>query len=417
MSVVSVQLIFFLLALFFAGLFAFLETSFTALRLFKLKELEVTVSKYKKLFQCWEENPQRILITVLIANNLAHVFASVLITEVMQNIFGGIGLALGVPIATIMILIFGEILPKSFAKTHHERLFSSSLFVINFLYKVFYPFVTVLLGLAKFVLIRLGKPDLLENNDTVSEKEIAFLIDYSDEKGIIESEKSEMLQNIFELGQKLVKEIMVPATDMKLLSEHAGVEAAMELFSKYRFSRLPIYKDKEDNIVGMIHQKDIFELIYKNQQKPLKDLVRPILFVPEAKKINQLLSEFLKKGRHMAIVIDEYGAVVGLVTLEDVIEQIVGQIRDEHEKVRTEVVPLEGGGWIIDASISLEKIEEILGIKFHVEESVTLGGFLAEQLQHLPKKGEKIKYEGYIFQIQHASPKRVFQVFVFEDEE
>lgn len=161
----------------------------------------------------------------------------------------------------------------------------------------------------------LGKPNLFDNNETVSEKEIEFLIDYSDEKGIIETEKSEMLQNVFELGQTLVKEIMIPTTDMKMINVEVDQNEAMEVLSKYRFSRLPIYRDKEENIIGIIHQKDIFELIYKNQKKPLKDLVRPVLFVPETKIINQLLSEFLKKGQHMAIVIDEYGAVAGLVTL------------------------------------------------------------------------------------------------------
>ncbi len=417
MHEVYLYLVFFFVSLFFAGLFAFLETSFTALRLFKLKEFQVSFSKYKKLFKSWEENPQRILITILIANNFAHVLASVLITEVMQKLLGNFGLAVGVPIATVMILIFGEILPKSLAKTQHERLFHSALFLVNFLYKLFYPFVSVLISLAKMFFAYLGKPNLLDNNETVSEKEIEFLIDYSDEKGIIETEKSEMLQNVFELGQTLVKEIMIPTTDMKMINVEVDQNEAMEVFSKYRFSRLPIYKEKEENIIGIIHQKDIFELIYKNQKKPLKDLVRPVLFVPETKIINQLLSEFLKKGRHMAIVIDEYGAVAGLVTLEDVIEQLVGQIRDEHEKVRTEIVPLEQGGWIIDAGISLEEVEDLLlGVKFKVEESITLGGFMTEQLQHLPQNGEKFSYQGYCFKVHNSTPRRVLQVLVTKEE-
>ncbi|MFH1644243.1 MAG: hemolysin family protein [bacterium] len=417
MHEVFLYLIFFFISLFFAGLFAFLETSFTALRLFKLKELESTFSKYKNLFKCWEENPQRILITILIANNFAHVLSSVLITEVMQVLLGNVGLAVGVPTATIMILIFGEIMPKSLAKTHHERIFHSSLFIINFLYKLLYPLVSVLLKIAKGFFSYLGRPDLLDIKDNVSEKEIEFLIDYSDEKGLIEAEKSEMLQNVFELGQTLVKEIMVPTTDVKNIDIDSGLDEAMEILSKYRYSRLPVFKDKEENIVGIIHQKDIFELIYKNQKKPLADLVRPILFVPESKRINQLLSEFLKKGRHMAIVVDEYGSIAGLVTLEDVIEQIVGQIRDEHEKIRTEIVPLEEGGWIIDAGISLEEMQNLLGIKFEVEESITLAGFMNEKLQHLPQNGEKFSYRGYSFKVQNASPRRVLQVLVVKEKE
>ena len=416
MHEVYLYLVLFFISLFFASLFAFLETSFTALRLFKLKELQGSFSKYRKLFKSWEEDPQRILITILIANNFAHVFASVLITEVMQKLLGNFGLAVGIPIATVMILIFGEIFPKSLAKTQHQKLFYSSLFLVNFLYKLFYPFVSILISLAKMFFSYLGKPDLLNNGETVSEKEIEFLIDYSDEKGIIETEKSEMLQNVFELGQTLVKEIMIPTTDMKIINVEVDQNEAMEVLSKYRFSRLPIYQKKEENIIGIIHQKDIFELIYKNQKKPLKDLVRPVLFVPETKLINQLLSEFLKKSRHMAIVIDEYGAVAGLVTLEDVIEQIVGQIRDEHEKVRTEIVPLEEGGWIIDAGISLEEVEDLLDIKFKVEESITLGGFMTEKLQHLPQNGEQFFYEGYLFKVHNSTPRRVLQVLVTKKE-
>ncbi len=414
MSSISILLILFVISLFFAGLFAFLETSFTALRLFRLKELEASFSGYKRLFECWERDPQRILITILIANNLAHVSASALITVIMQRLMGNIGLLVGVPIATVMILIFGEMMPKSYAKAGHERVFTASLFIMNILYSVFYPFVSILLVFTKFLFRTLGRSELSNKDDQISEEEIEFLIDYSDEKGIIEAEKSEMLQNIFELGQKLVKEIMVPNTDMKMINVDASLDEALELFSKYRFSRMPVYKEDDEDIVGLIHQKDVFEVIYKKQHKPLKDLVRPISFIPETKKINQLLSEFLKRGQHMAIVIDEHGAVAGLVTLEDVIEQIVGKIRDEHEKVFTQIVPLDSGGWIIDAGISLEDVEDFLGINFQVEESVTLGGFLTEKLQHLPRKGEKVEYEGYVFEVQHATPKRVLQIYVIK---
>ena len=159
----------------------------------------------------------------------------------------------------------------------------------------------------------------------------------------------------------------------------------------------------------------MFELMQKKQRKPLKELVRQVLFVPETKKCNQLLSEFLKKRMHMAIVIDEYGGVVGLVTLENVIEEIVGEIRDEHEKIRSKIVSLEQGGWLIDASVDLDKLGELLEIPFPAQGAVTLAGFLSEQLQHLPRKGERLFYKGYCFQVQQASPRRVFQVLVFKD--
>jgi len=415
MSLLYIEIVIFFCALLFAALFAFLETSFTALRLFKLKELETSVSKYKSLFETWEANPQRILITILIANNLAHVMCSVFIAEIMQHIFGNYGLIFGVGIATVMILIFGEIIPKSFAKAHHEKLFRASLWLVNFLYRLSYPIVTILLKIADFFSHKFGVR-MLDKGEEVSEKEIEFLIDYSDEKGIIEAEKSEMLQNIFELGQTPVNKIMVPRADMVLLDAASSLDDALKMFSAHRYSRLPLYEGKEENIIGFLYHKDVFDLVHKKQRTPLKELVRPVLFVPETKKSNQLLSEFLKKRMHMAIVIDEYGSVVGLVTLEDVIEEIVGEIRDEHEKIRSKIVPIEQGGWLIDAGVSLDNLEDLLEIKFPPNGSVTLAGFLSEQLQHLPRKGERLFYNGYCFQVQQASPRRVFQVLVFKEE-
>ena len=399
-----------------AALFAFLETAFTALRLFKLKEFELSVAKYKSLFESWEKNPQRILITILIANNFAHVVTSVLISHIMQRFLGQFGLAMGVALATLTILIFGEIIPKSFAKTHHERLFGASLGLINILYHFEYPFVTLLLKIADYFFSHLGSPHILEKQEVISEKEIEFLIDYSDQKGLMETEKTEMLQNIFSLGQTIVKEIIIPKNDMVLLNVASRLEDAMTLFSASRFSRLPVYEGDEDNIIGLIHQKDIFDLLYKTEKKHLKNLVRPILFVPETQKVNQLLSEFLRKRMHMGVVINEYGDTTGLVTLEDLLEEIVGDIADEHEKVSSAIVPLEQGGWIIDGGVNLEELEDLLSITFATEDSVTIGGFLAEKLQHVPKKGERLFYEGYCFQVQQASMRKVLQVLVFKEE-
>ena len=407
----------FIIFLFFAALFAFIETAFTALRLFKLKELEVSVAKYKSLFRSWETNPQRILITILIANNFAHVATSVLISHIMERFLGHIGLMLGVALATMLILVFGEIIPKSFAKTHHERLFSSFLWMINYLYHFLYPLVTILLKIADLVFAHLGGDHILRKQDVVSEKEIEFLIDYSDQKGLMETEKTEMLQNVFSLGQTHVREIMIPKNDIIAIRATVDLKEAMTIFSKSRFSRLPIYERKEDNIIGMIHQKDIFDLIYKNEKRPLKNLMRPILFVPESQKVNQLLSEFLKKRMHMGVVINEYGNVVGIVTLEDILEEIVGDIADEHEKVSAEIVSLEDGGWLVNGKVDLEELEDILQIKFITEGSVTIAGFLSEKLQHLPKKGERLFYEDYCFQIQQANMRRIFQVLVFKDKD
>ena len=419
-----IPIILFIVSLFMCALYSFLETSVTALRLFKLKELANKVGgRYKRLFKVLETNPQHILITILIANSLANVTAAALITNIMENVFAklhmssGLGFSIGIGMATVAILIFGEILPKNIAKTYGERLFRSTLWITNLTYYLLYPFARLLTNFSNGLISKLGNKKATEDySDWVaSEKEIQFLIDHISERGLMETEKTEMLQNIFDLGITPVKEVMVPATDVISVDVDSTIQDVLDLFGKHHFTRMPVFKDNKDNIIGMIHLKDILLMMIKGEEKTISDIVRPILFVPETIKVNQLLRELRQQYRHLAIVLNEHGSVTGLISLEDVLEEIVGEISDEHEHMTEKIIKLHQGGWLIDASAPLEDIEETLEIPFESEESVTLGGFLTEQLQHLPKKGERVLYKGYYFQVQQATPKRVLQVLVFKE--
>jgi putative hemolysin len=423
LSSLYLELIFFVISLVACAIFSFLETSVTALRLFKLKELaQSSTGRYGQLFLTLEKDPHRVLITILIASSLADVTAAALSTHIMETIFayfnfsGGLGFSAGIALATMAILIFGEVIPKNIAKAHGEKLFRSSLWLTNIVFYLMYPFVTLLTRLSDFVIYRLSGGKLADGTESVtSEKEIKFLIDYIDEHGLMEREKTQMLQNIFELGRTPVREIMVPTTDIVSISSDMGIEETFQIFSKYQYSRLPIFQGKIDNVIGMVHQKDLFLIWSKHEDKTLKDIMRPILFIPESVKVNQLLREFRQQHMHIAIVINEFGGVTGLVTLEDVLEEIVGEINDEYEPTSEKVVPLKQGGWLVDAAITLEELQELLHMSFETESALTLGGFLTEQLQHLPKKGERVLYKKHYFQIQKASAKRVFQVLIFEE--
>jgi len=416
------SLITFALALFACAIFSFLETSVTALRLFRLKELASKITKYKSLFRTLETRPQTVLITILIANCLANVTASALSTQIMERIFlklhlsGGLGISVGIAIATICILVFGEIIPKNLARSRGEGLFTSTLWITNLVYLVFRPFVPVMQRLSDYLVYKFGGKKALEasNQWISSEKEIQFLIEHINEKGLMETEKTEMLQNIFELGKTPVKEVMVPSTDMICVDVKSSIKDALKIFAKHQYTRFPVYEGKTDNIIGLLHLKDVFLLASQHKDKPLKQLVRPIGFIPESVKVNQLLRELQERHQHMAMVINEYGSVSGLVTLEDILEEIVGEIRDEYETTKEKIIKLKSGSWLIDASVPVHELEELLGIDFETETVLTLGGFLTEQLQHLPKKGERLIYEGFCFQVQKAIPKRVLQVLVFK---
>lgn len=416
-------ILFFFVALALRAVFSFLETSITALRLFKLKELAKTYGRYEYLFESLEKSPHRVLITILICNSLADVTTAALATQIMETIFkrfalsGGLGFSMGIAVATIAILIFGEIIPKNLAKGRSERLFKSTLWIVNIIFYLFYPLVTFLNRITTFFVAKInGVREIEHAGEWVSsEREIQFLIDYIHGKGLIETDKNEMLQNIFELAKTPVKEIMVPATDIVMVTSDATIKDTLAVFADHPFTRLPIYEKKTDNIIGMVHLKDVFMLLSKNEDKPLSALIRPILFIPETIKVNQLLHEFRHKHMHIGMVINEHGSITGLITLEDVLEEIVGELRDELEPKPEHIVQLKQGGWLVDASVPLEDITDLLHITFETEECVTLGGFITEQLQHLPKKGERFLYKHYYFQVQKASNKRVLQVLIFEE--
>lgn len=420
----NVLIVLFFLALFIRAIFAFIETSITALRLFKLKELAKEMgSRYESLFQCLENNPHRVLITTLIISSFADVTCAALGTTIMEAIFhhfnlsAGLGFSAGIAIAGIMIILFGEILPKNLARSRGERLFKSSIWLINIVYYALYPLTSVLIRFSDSILYRIGDSKERENGGewVSSEREIRFLIDYIHAQGILEKEKTEMLRGIFALGHTPVKDIMVPTTDIVSIDVSTSIPEVLSILAKYQFTRLPVYEKKNENIIGMVHQKDIFLMLSQKKDKMLRDLVRPILFVPETVKINQLLREFREQHMHIAIVLNEHGSVTGLITLEDVLEEIVGEITDEHEPSTEKILPMQPGVWLVDASIPINDLSDVLNISFKTEDSITLGGFLTEKLQHLPQKGERVLYKNYYFQIQKASPKRVKQVLIFAE--
>jgi putative hemolysin len=258
----------FILALLSCALFSFLETSVTALRLFKLKELATSTTRYKKLLETLENNPHQVLITILIANCLANVTAAALITTIMEQIFAklnlstGLGFSVGIGFGTFAMLLFGEVIPKNVAKIHGEKLFRSALWITNITFYLLYPFVQLLINVSDLFVSFVG--GRTESTELVtSEREIRFLIDYITKKGLIETEKTEMLQSIFNFGSKPVKEIMVPMIDIIMIGTTESLKDALMKFSTYQFSRLPVYEHNPDNVIGMIYQKDIFALLSK----------------------------------------------------------------------------------------------------------------------------------------------------------
>lgn len=409
-------------ALSFRAVLSFLETSITALRLYRLKELAHTTTQYLPLLETLEKTPQRVLITILVANSFIDVSAASLATFIMSTIFthigfsGGIGFTFGITFASIGIVVFGEILPKSFAKIRSEQAFKSVLWLINCIYYTLYPFVIFLVKFSDFVMYKIGGKDAVESPSqwVSSEREIQFLINYIHEKGLLELEKREMLQNVFQLGNTPIKEVMMPTSKIISLEVHTTMEEVCRFFRDHSYTRIPVYEGTHDNIIGMVHQKDLFFMLSKGEQKSLREIIRPIMFVPEDMTVIELLAKFREKQAHIAIVKNEQDLLTGLVTLEDLIEEIVGEISDEHESTIGKIMPMGEDEWLVDATITLDDLGKFLGITFVTEHAVSLASFLTELLGHIPQKDEEAVYNNFLFQVQKATALHVQFVHIFK---
>jgi putative hemolysin len=410
----STNVILFLLSLLACALFSFLETSITALRLFKLKELELAIPKYKNLFDAFRKHPQHVLISILITTDLASITCAVVSQQLTENLFEQIkvpeslAFILGIFITTILVSVCGEIIPKSIAQSMGSKTFNSTLWIVNSLYTILGPIARRIHNISLYF----SKNNNVDE-DIVSEKEIQFLINYIDEKGLMDNEKTSMLKNIFSMGQTSVKEILIPKSDMISINVNDDISTFLDKFSEYQFSRFPVYQDDPENIIGIVYLKDILFTLQKNPSIKLQDLIRPIIFVPDNMRVNGLLKEFKLQQIHMAMILDEYGNTIGLVTLEDALEEIVGDIHDEHDANRDSnkiKVVKKDSEWSIDGTIDLDRLHPLLKITFEAQSAVTLGGFLSEQMQHLPKQGECLVYKDFYFTIEKADAKRVISV-------
>jgi putative hemolysin len=412
----------YVIALALSALYAFLETTIATMRLFKLKELAQGTTGYRVLIKALQDHPQRIFTSILIARSLADVAAATAGSALSQRFFGHLpgSYLIDLVLVSANLLIITDIVPKNIAKALGDKMFPYTLGVTTMTYYIFYPFVSLVMGLSDSIVHYVSRTARVESEAETSEKEVQFLIDYVYEHGLMEPEKSSMLKSIFRIGNIGVREIMVPQPQVVCIDGQTPFAEALQLFKKHQFSRLPVYECSSDNIVGMLYVKDLF-VAYEGAataETAVRTIMRPILFIPESIRVNQLLKEFKQQHMHLAMVLNEHGSIIGLVTLEDALEEIVGEIKDEHEVATSEkITALKHDSWLVDASVELDKLGSYFAMTFETEDAVTLSGFLIERLQKLPKKGDHLSYKGYTFQVQNATPKKIVQVLVLLDQE
>ncbi|GAA6740678.1 hemolysin family protein [Thermus oshimai] len=393
-----------------SAFFSASETAFTTLYPWKVREL---AEAQGGPFRLLARDITRFLTTILVGNNLVNIAATALVTELATRAFGSAGVGVATGVMTFLILFFGEITPKSLAVHHAEAIARVAAWPIYVLSVLFYP-----LG-RFFSLVSGGLLRLLSleprNTPLVSEEELKLILAGAEESGTIEAQEEEMIHSILELEETPVREIMTPRVEMVAIEAEATLEDFLHLFREHRYSRVPVYRESVDHIVGVAYAQDLLDFYCEEDLKgrTVASIAHPPYFVPENMDAWTLLRELRRRKVHMAIVVDEFGGTAGLVTLEDVMEEIVGEIYDETDEPEdTAIRRLPDGSLSIQAQTPIDEVSEALGVELPEGEYDTLSGFLYERFGRIPSVGESVEWAGFRFLVESADQRRIERVRV-----
>jgi putative hemolysin len=403
------QIIILFVLLAFSAFYSASETALTALSKIRLRHLVDENVKGASLVNKLVENPTKLLGTILVGNNVVNIAASAIATSYAISVFGQAGVGIATAVMTILVLIFGEITPKSLAAHNSEKVSFRVSKLIYFNTIILGPIVRVLMVITRFFIRILGgNPDI--HKTFITEEELKTIVNVSHEDGVLEVEEKKMIHNIVEFGDIQVKEIMRPRMDIIALDVESNYDEIYEVFKNERFSRIPIYEDSVDNIVGILNFKDLMFFEGDTKYYLVKDNMRTPYFTYEYKKTSELFSEMKKNNTHIAIVLDEYGGTAGLVTIEDLIEEIVGDINDEFDDGDEEIEVIKEDEYIVDGSTRIEDVNEMIGTHFESEDFDSIGGFVMGILGRLPEESEIIEFENVNFIIETVDKNRVDKI-------
>ena len=368
------QLIILLILLGLSAFFSSAETALTTVNKIRIRSLAEDGNKRAKTVLKITDDSGKMLSAILIGNNIVNLSAASLTTSLAYS-FGGSMVAIASGILTVLILLFGEITPKTMATIHAEKMALIYAPIISIFMKVMTPVIFIINGLSIGVLFLL-RVDPNAKNDLMTETELRTIVDVSHEDGVIESDEREMIYNVFDLGDAKAKDVMVPRVHVTFADVNSTYEELLDIFREDKFTRLPIFEDTTDNVVGTINMKDL--LLYDNTKEfHIRDILREAYFTYEYKSISELLVEMRQASFNIAIVLDEYGETAGLITLEDILEEIVGEIHDEYDENEEDFVQeVSEREYIIEGSMNLDDLNDRLDLDLNSEEYDSLGGFI-----------------------------------------
>jgi len=389
-SVTQITVIFILILL--SGFFSSAETALTMVNRMRLRTLVEEDHKHAVTLQKVIDQYGNMLSTILIGNNIVNISASALATTLAIRVFGNYAVGLATGILTIIVLIFGEIVPKTLASTNSEKIALAYSNVIYFLMKIMTPVIFIIDTIAN-IFFRLFRINANATDSGITESELKTIVDVSHEGGIIETEEREMIYNVFDFGDSLAKDIMIPRIDMTTINIQATYHELLETFKESMYTRIPVYENDTANIVGLVNVKDLL-LVEDSSDFCIKNILREAYYTYEFKKTADLLMEMRASASSVAFVLNEYGATVGLITLEDLLEEIVGEIRDEYDEDEKEFIKqLSESEYLITGSMKLDDVNNSIKTNFDSENYDSIGGVMIELLDKLPQAGESVVLE------------------------
>lgn len=411
-STAWLQLTILIVALILCAIASAAETALTSVSRIQLKNLVEKGDKQAIKIDRLLSQPNTFLSTILVVNSVAVIVASSMATVLALRFSNSYGELIATILISLIVLIFCEITPKTAAVQNPLRFARALVSLVRGTAWLLRPIVWSLSAITN-ALVRLFGGQMKHRGPFVTEEELRLLVTVGEKEGVLEEAETEMIHSIFEFADTTVREVMIPRIDMVTLESDATVDEAVELALQGGFSRIPVYEENIDNITGILYTKDMLKQLREGHNVfPIRDLVRPAYFVPETKKLDDLLREIRQRRIHMVIVVDEYSSVAGLVTIEDLVEEIVGDIKDEYDREENLFEQVNEYEYIIDAKISIDEFNELMDTKLDDKDYDTLGGFLYAQLDKIPNAGDMTTFQNLTFTVLNTRGRRITKVRV-----
>ena len=415
---IIVQIIALVVLIALSAFFSSAETSFVTCNKMRMKSLAEDGNKKAQRVLKITADSSKMLSAILIGNNLVNISASSLATLIAQKLWGNAAVSIMTGALTIIVLIFGEITPKTIATGSADKIALTYSGFINFLMVILTPFIFVINFMAKGVL-KLFRYDPNKQTTSYTEDELRTIVDVSHEEGVLEAEEHEMINNVFDFGESQAKDVMIPRIDMTCIPVESTFDEIVEVFRQDKYTRLPVYENTVDNVIGIINVKDLLLCEDKNKFS-VTNILRKPYYTYEFKKISELMDELKKTSNNFTIVIDEYGSTVGMITLEDLLEEIVGEIRDEYdEDEEDDIIQINDNEYIISGITRLNDLEDLINLPESDEDDDydSVGGYIVSQLGRLPQDGDEVTIGNLRFIVEECDKYRIIKAHLYITEE